>query len=172
MVHYLILVQRQIFERRSHKFWKFPSQRPGGKGGWDRLLMDKMSFPDNLTFFSKFGNFCYTFRKDKLKQGLKQEIPTHQSPKILSETSNTLKSLYAAKDRLLVGSSSAVYSMKCKTCYEEYVGETFCAVWVCHNEHSIAVRLGQCSNLTIACPQPVIYAWNGLVEFVCDKFTI
>ena len=63
----------------------------------------------------------------------------------------TLKSLYTAKDPLPIGSTTcAVYSVKCKTCSEEYVGETLCAVGVRRKEHSDVIRLGHGSKLAIA----------------------
>ena len=46
-------------------------------------------------------------------------------------TPNTLCSLYTLKDRLPTDSiTSAVYSVKCKTCSGEYVGETLRALRV------------------------------------------
>ena len=66
-------------------------------------------------------------------------------------TPNTLGSLYNAKDPLPRGSvTHAVYSVKCKTCDDEYVGETRRAVDVRRKEHSDAIRLGQCSKSAIA----------------------
>ena len=56
-------------------------------------------------------------------------------------TPNKLCSLYTAKDRLPTDSiSSAVYSVKCRTCSGEYVGETLRAL--------DAIRLGQSSKHT------------------------
>ena len=43
----------------------------------------------------------------------------------------------------------AVYSVKCKTCKDEYVGETKRALGV-RKEHSDAIRLGLCSKSAIA----------------------
>ena len=64
---------------------------------------------------------------------------------------NTLKSLYTAKDPLPIGSTTCtVYSVKCKTCSEEYVGETLCAVSVRRKENSDANRLGHGSKSAIA----------------------
>ena len=63
----------------------------------------------------------------------------------------TLKSLYTAKDPLPIGSTTCtVYSVKCKTCSEEYVGETLCTVSVRRKEHSDAIRLGHGSKSAIA----------------------
>ena len=44
----------------------------------------------------------------------------------------------------------AIYSMKWKTCSEEYVGETLRAVSVLRKEHSDAIRLGRGSKSAIA----------------------
>ena len=46
--------------------------------------------------------------------------------------------------------TSAVYSVKCKTCSGEYVGETFRALRVRKKEHCDAIRLGQSSKSAIA----------------------
>ena len=43
-----------------------------------------------------------------------------------------------------------MYSVKCKTCDDEYVGETQRAVDVRRKEHSAAIRLGQCSKSAIS----------------------
>ena len=64
---------------------------------------------------------------------------------------NTLCSLYTLKDRLPTDSiTSAVYSVKCKTCSGEYVGETLRALRVRKTEHYGAIRLGQSSKSAIA----------------------
>ena len=47
-------------------------------------------------------------------------------------------------------STHVVYSVKCKTCKDEYVGETKRALSVRKKEHSDAIRLGQCSKSAIA----------------------
>ena len=66
-------------------------------------------------------------------------------------TPNTLQSLYCAKDPLPKESTThAVYSVKCKTCKGEYVGETKRALGVRKKEHSDAIRLGHCSKSAIA----------------------
>ena len=63
----------------------------------------------------------------------------------------TLLSLYFAKDPLPKESSThVVYSVKCKTCKDEYVGETKRALNVRKKEHSDAICLGQCSKSAIA----------------------
>ena len=66
-------------------------------------------------------------------------------------TPNTLCSLYTSKDRLPTDSiTSAVYSVKCKTCSGEYIGETLRALRVRKKEHCDAIRLGQSSKSAIA----------------------
>ena len=66
-------------------------------------------------------------------------------------TPNTLCSLYTLKDRLPTDSiTSAVYSVKCKTCSGEYVGETLRALPVQKKEHCDAIRLGRSSTSAIA----------------------
>ena len=51
--------------------------------------------------------------------------------------------LYSGKDQLPVESvTHAVYTIRCKTCEEEYVGETLRAVSVRCKEHRDAIRLG------------------------------
>ena len=66
-------------------------------------------------------------------------------------TPNTLCSVYTSKDRLPADSiSSAVYSVKCKTCSGEYIGETLRALRVRKKEHCDAIRLGQSSKSAIA----------------------
>ena len=57
---------------------------------------------------------------------------------------NTLKPLYAVKDRLpKEAKMHAVYSIKCKSCGGEYVGETLRQVGVRKKEHMDPVRMGQ-----------------------------
>ena len=66
-------------------------------------------------------------------------------------TPNTLCSLHTSKNRLPTDSiTSAVYSVKCKTCSGEYVGETLRALRVRKKEHCDAIRLGQSSKSAIA----------------------
>ena len=66
-------------------------------------------------------------------------------------TPNTLCSLYTSKDWLPTDSiTSAVYSVKCKTCTGEYVGETLRALCVRKKEHCNAIRLGQSSRSAIS----------------------
>ena len=62
-----------------------------------------------------------------------------------------LQSLYCAKDPLPKESSThVIYSVKCKTCKDEYVGETKRALSLRKKEHSDAIRRGQCSKSAIA----------------------
>ena len=62
-----------------------------------------------------------------------------------------LCSLYQAKDALpLEATTHAVYSVTCKTCSAEYIGETQRALRVRRNEHRDAVRLGHCSKSAVA----------------------
>ena len=64
---------------------------------------------------------------------------------------NTLKPLCAVKDRLpKEATTHAVYSIKCKSCGGEYVGEMLRQVGVWKKEHTDAVRMGQCSRSAIA----------------------
>ena len=63
----------------------------------------------------------------------------------------TLRSLYQAKGALpLEATTHAVYSVPCKTCSEEYIGETQGALCVRGNEHRDAVRLWHCSKSAVA----------------------
>ena len=55
---------------------------------------------------------------------------------------NSTQQLYAVKDRLPTDHSThVVYSIKCNTCEEEYVGETMRALHVRCKEHRDAIRL-------------------------------
>ena len=66
-------------------------------------------------------------------------------------TPNTLCSLYTSKDRLPTDSiTSAVYSMKCKMCSGECVGEIFHVLRVQKKEHCDAIRVGKSSKSAIA----------------------
>ena len=66
-------------------------------------------------------------------------------------TPNTLCSLYTSKDQLPTDSiTSAVYSVKCKTCSGEYVGETLRVLRVRKKEHCDVIRPGQISQSAIA----------------------
>ena len=66
-------------------------------------------------------------------------------------TPNTTKRLYSTKDRLPVESVTyAVYSLGCKTCKEEYIGETLRAVSVCCKEHRDAIWLGHTTKSAVA----------------------
>ena len=65
-------------------------------------------------------------------------------------TPDSLCSLYTSKDRLATDSmTSAVYSVKCKTCAGDYVGKTLGALLVRKKEHCDAIRLGQRSKSAI-----------------------
>ena len=66
-------------------------------------------------------------------------------------TPSTLRDLYQAKDKLPYDTKThSVYSVKCKTCGEEYIGETQRALCVRMKEHRDAIRLGHCSKSAIA----------------------
>ena len=81
---------------------------------------------------------------------------------------NTLCSLYTSKDRLPTDSiTSAGYSVKCKTCSGEYVGEILRALRVRKKKHCDAIRLGQSSKSAIAKHvheqlMPHEIAWQGI----------
>ena len=63
----------------------------------------------------------------------------------------TMRSLYQAKDALPPKAMThAVYSVTCKTCSAEYIGETQCGLCVRGNEHCDAVHLGHCSKSAVA----------------------
>ena len=63
----------------------------------------------------------------------------------------TLRSLYQAKGALpLEATAHAVYSVTCKTCSAEYIGETQGALCVRGNEHRDAVCLWHCSKSAVA----------------------
>ena len=51
---------------------------------------------------------------------------------------------------LMEATTHAVYSVTCKTCNAEYIGETQRAFRVRGNEHRDAVRLGHCSKSAVA----------------------
>ena len=64
---------------------------------------------------------------------------------------NTLTHMYSAKDALLTDSTThSVYSVRCKTCTEEYIGETQRSLSVRRKEHQDATRLGQCPKSAVA----------------------
>ena len=91
-------------------------------------------------------------------------------------TPNTLCSLYTSKDRLPTDSiTSGVYSVKCKTCSGEYVGETLRALRVRKKEHCDAIRLGQSFKSAIAehvheqsMPQEI--DWQGMKAIDCARW--
>ena len=64
---------------------------------------------------------------------------------------NTLRSLYQAKDSIpQETTTNAVYSVTCKTCDAEYIGETKRAIRIREKEHRDAVRLGVCAKSAVA----------------------
>ena len=66
-------------------------------------------------------------------------------------TPNTTRRLFSTKDRLPVESlTHAVYSLSCKTCKEEYIGETLRAVKVRCKEHRDAMRLSHTPKSVVA----------------------
>ena len=63
----------------------------------------------------------------------------------------TLSGLYNVKDRLPSGTQrDVVYSVKCETCQDEYVGETLRALEVRSKEHRDAIRLNHPEKSAIA----------------------
>ena len=63
----------------------------------------------------------------------------------------TLNGLYNVKDRLPSGTQrDVVYSVKCKTCQDEYAGETMRALEVRTKEHRDAIRLNHPEKSAIA----------------------
>ena len=63
----------------------------------------------------------------------------------------TLGGLYNVKDRLPSGTQrDYVYSVKCETCQDEYVGETMRALEVRSKEHRDAIRLDHPEKSAIA----------------------
>ena len=84
-------------------------------------------------------------------EGLSQEVQrVAQSAGVrcVFYTPRTLQSLYCAKDSLPKESSThVIYSVKCKICKDEYVGETKRALSVRKKKHRDAIRLGQCSKV-------------------------
>ena len=87
-------------------------------------------------------------------EGLSQEvrrIACTTGIRCAFSTRNALCSLYTSKDRLPTDSiTSALYSVKCKTCSGEYVGETLRVLRVRKKEHCDAIRLEQSSESAIA----------------------
>ena len=86
--------------------------------------------------------------------GLSQEIPRiarMADVRCSFFMPNTLWSLYQAKDSLPhETTTNAVYSVTCKTCDAEYIGETKRAIRIREKEHRDAVRLGQCKKSAMA----------------------
>ena len=63
----------------------------------------------------------------------------------------TLGGLYSVKDRLPSGTQrDVVYSVKCETCQDEYVGETMRALEVRSKEHRDAFRLNHPEKSAVA----------------------
>ncbi len=81
---------------------------------------------------------------------------------------NTMRDLYQAKDPLPRDATThAVYSLMCKTCNEEYVGETQRALKVRGKEHRDAIRLGHCAKSAVAehvhnCEPPHDVDWDSM----------
>ena len=68
-----------------------------------------------------------------------------------TDLSNTLRSVYSAKDRLPKDAQThCIYSLKCGTCEEEYVGETLRAIGVRAKEHRDAVSTGDHKKSALA----------------------
>ena len=67
---------------------------------------------------------------------------------------NTLQKLHNVKDSLpLCSATHAIYSIKCKTCDEEYIGESMRSLDTRCKEHRDAIRLAQCTTR----PSPTTY---------------
>ena len=61
------------------------------------------------------------------------------------------RSLHFVKDKLpLELTTHSIYSVKCNTCGDEYVGETLCVLNVRAKEHRDAVHLGETVKAAIA----------------------
>ena len=64
---------------------------------------------------------------------------------------NTLQKLHNVKDSLpLCSATHAIYSIKCKTCDEEYIGESMRSLDTRCKEHRDAIRLAQCTKSAVA----------------------
>ena len=64
---------------------------------------------------------------------------------------STTRPLYSVKDKLPHDlTTNAIYSIKCKTCDDEYVGETLRAIQVRAKEHRDAIRLGNTEKSAVA----------------------
>ena len=64
---------------------------------------------------------------------------------------NTLQKLHNVKDSLpLCSATHAIYSIKCKTCDEEYIGESMRSLDTRCKEHRDAIRLAQCAKSAVA----------------------
>ena len=70
---------------------------------------------------------------------------------IIDYQPQTLGGLYNVNDRLPRGTQTdVVYSLKCETCQDEYVGETMRALEVRSKEHRDAIRLNHPEKSAIA----------------------
>ena len=87
-------------------------------------------------------------------EGLSQEvrrIAQAAGVKCTFRTANTLRSVYSAKDRLPKDTQThCIYSLKCGTCEDEYVGETLRAIGVRAKEHRDAVSTGDHKKSALA----------------------
>ena len=87
-------------------------------------------------------------------EGLSQEvrrIAQAAGVKCTFRTANTLRSVYSAKDRLPKDTQThCIYSLKCGTCEDEYVGETLRAIGVRAKEHRDAVSIGDHKKSALA----------------------
>ena len=64
---------------------------------------------------------------------------------------NTLQKLHNVKDSLpLCSATYAIYSIKCRTCDEEYIGESMRSLDTRCKEHRDAIRLAQCTKSAVA----------------------
>ena len=64
---------------------------------------------------------------------------------------NTLQKLHNVKDSLpLCSATHAIYSIKCKTCDEEYIGESLRSLDTRCREHRDAIWLAQCTKSAVA----------------------
>ena len=87
-------------------------------------------------------------------EGLSQEvrrIAQAAGVKCTFRTANTLRSVYLAKDRLPKDTQThCIFSLKCGTCEDEYVGETLRAIGVRAKEHRDAVLTGDHKKSALA----------------------
>ena len=82
-------------------------------------------------------------------RSMKDSMEGRNKMRVLCKT--TLRGLYSAKDKLPKEKMrNVVYSVKCRTCGGEYIGETQRALEVRKKEHCDALRLGRTEKSTIA----------------------